>query len=204
MLGPTGKRLWMDYVDPAPGFAGRADFIHKMNIPLLFSVGLSDCQEAALSPMRVLWRVDQGRFFHESPGLSFEERKLITWEDQALSLQTWENRGEKPLTLTLLLPEGAALGQPFSFPCALHGITPVMLVQSNIAWPGGCLTLAPGERKSVFIAAAVGLPGEEEAMWEGLAVLLSYPDHEQLMTERRKNIFAGLTMCRILNATMKK
>lgn len=184
MLGPTGKRLWMDYLDPAPGFAGRADFIHKMNIPLLFSVGRADCREAALSPMRVLWQADGSRFFHESSGLSFEERKLITWEDQALSLQTWENRGEKPLTLTLLLPEGAALGKPFSFPCALHGVTPVMLVKSGEAWPGGCLTLAPGERKSVFVAAAVGLPGEEEAMSDGLDALLSRPAPEQLMAEK--------------------
>ena len=32
MLGPTGKRLWVDYLDGAPGFSGRVDFIQLVGI----------------------------------------------------------------------------------------------------------------------------------------------------------------------------
>ena len=186
MLGPTGKRLWMDYLDPAPGFAGRADFIHKMNIPLLFSVGRRGRAEGTLSPLRALWRPDESQFFHESPGLSFSERKLITWEDQALSLQTWENRGQEPLALTLLLPPGAALGKPFPFPCRQHGITPVLLVKSSEAWRQGSIILTPGEKRSFLVCGAVGLPGEEAAMAEGLNALLARGDYEALMEEKHR------------------
>ena len=184
MLGPTGKRLWMDYLDPAPGFSGRADFIHKMNIPLLFSVGRNGRADGTLSPLRVLWRVDESQFFHESPGLTFTERKLITWEDQALSLQTWENHSRAPLTLTLLLPQGAALGKPFAFPCCHHGITPVMLVKSSETWCNGSVTIKPGEKRRLLICAAVGLPGEEQAMAAGLDALLVLGDYEGLMDEK--------------------
>ena len=184
MLGPTGKRLWMDYLDPAPGFSGRADFIHKMNIPLLFSVGRNGSAEGRLSPVRVLWRVDESRFFHESPCLAFTERKLITWEDQALSLQTWENRSREPLTLKLLLPQGAALGEPFAFPCSSHGITPVLLVKSSEPWQEEGITIKPGETRSLFMAAAVGLSGEEQAMTAGLDDLLARGDYEALMDEK--------------------
>ena len=38
LLGPTGARLWADCLERAPGFMGCVDFIHKLNLPLLFTV----------------------------------------------------------------------------------------------------------------------------------------------------------------------
>ena len=38
LLGPSGARLSADVLDPVPGFRGRLDLIHKMNIPLLYWV----------------------------------------------------------------------------------------------------------------------------------------------------------------------
>ena len=188
MLGSTGKRLWMDYLDPVPGFSGRADFIHKMNLPLLFSVGFP-AEGSTFPPVRVQWRMDECRVHAQSGAFSFYERKLITWEDQALSFQVWENKTDNPLTLTLRLPEGAALGTPCPFPVSLHGITPVMLAGSTVPWIHGRLILAPKEKRRFLLAAAVGLPGEEDGMSRALSALLAEKDAEGLMDQKaRENV----------------
>lgn len=178
MLGPTGRRLWMDYLDPAPGFSGRADFIHKMNLPLLYAVA---CEAGGPPVFRPEWHVSDSRDVLENDAFVLTERKLITWEDQAVSWQVWENKTDAPLTLTLRLPEGAAPDRPFAFPCAQHGVTPVMLFRSGAPWPDGALTLRPRERRGILLAAAVGLPGEEAALAAGLEPLLGDPDPERLM-----------------------
>lgn len=186
MLGPTGKRLWMDYLDPLQGFSGRADFIHKMNLPLLFSVRCVGYAEEALSPIRVQWQVNESRVHSENEAFSFSERKLITWEDQALSYQTWENKLDHPLTLELVFPEGASLDMAFSFPCTLHGITPVMMVHSSASWINQKIILQPGEKRSFLLAAAMGLPGEEEKMRAGLSSLFEHKNLEALMDEKAR------------------
>ncbi len=183
LLGPTGRRLWMDYLDPAPGFSGRADFIHKMNLPLLFSVAREGCGKD-LEPISALWQPDESVFSFQSASFSFCERKTVTWEDQAISLQTWENRSGRAMTLRLLLPEGADADRPFVFPCTNHGITPVMCFAAGPEWTDGALTLAPGEKRTFLLAAAVGLAGEEEEMAAGLSALFSAGDPERLMQEK--------------------
>lgn len=50
LLGPTGRRLFADYLDKTPGFWGRIDFIHKLNLPGLYRVlpvGMEEMLEAA-------------------------------------------------------------------------------------------------------------------------------------------------------------
>ena len=186
MLGPTGKRLWMDYLDPLPGFSGRADFIHKLNLPLLFSVGFPAEGDTAFPPVRVQWRMDESRVYAQTDTFSFFERKLITWEDQALSCQVWENKTDKPLTLALCLPEGATLGAPYAFPVSLHGITPVMLAGSTIPWTNGLITIEPKEKRRFLLAAAVGLPGEESKMALELSALLKAQAPEELMDQKAR------------------
>ena len=44
MLGPTGARLSADVLAPVPGFEGRLDLIHKMNLPLLYAVDVQEPQ----------------------------------------------------------------------------------------------------------------------------------------------------------------
>ncbi len=190
MLGPTGKRLWMDYLDPAPGFSGRADFIHKMNLPLLFSVRRADRAECTLSPARMNWQVNEGRLAYSDGGVSLEERKLITWDDLALSFQVWENRSGRTVTLELVLPDGAAAGALYAFPCRAHGVTPVMLVGCGAPWAGNRLTLPPGETRRFLIAAAVGLPEERDALASRVEAALRRPDPETLMDEQARAYMA--------------
>ena len=179
LLGPAGRRLWVDCLKPAPGFEGCVDFVHKQNIPILFSVR---AEGRALAPMQTLWRPDESRFRFEDASLAFSERKLITWRDQALSLQTWENRSDAPLRLRLRLPEGCVPGEPYAFPCAAHGVAPVMVVMSGADFAGG-VTVAPGETFRTLIGAALGVSGEERAMAEALRALIGRPDPDTLMDE---------------------
>jgi hypothetical protein len=103
LLGPTGARLWADYLDPVPGFRGRIDFIHKLNIPLLFSMTCEGGPEE-MTPLDSVWRPSMLEMNWRDSAVSFKEYKFITWDDQAVSLQTWENRGTKEVRLLLNLP----------------------------------------------------------------------------------------------------
>ncbi len=177
MLGPTGARLSADYVNPAPGFAGRFDLIHKMNLPLLFSVRLRG-RDLLLEPMRAVWTPDETVFSYRDDEIEFTEHKWITWEDQAVSWQRWENLTGREMTLELVLPQGASMPQgglpgAYAFPCAVHGLTPVMRVLPDLGWENGTLTLPPYAAAEFTIAAAVGLPGDEKALEDGLRALFA-------------------------------
>ncbi|MDT0267525.1 trehalase family glycosidase [Streptomyces sp. DSM 44915] len=162
LLGPTGARLWADVLTEDPGFVGVIDVVHKLNMPMLFTVaarrGGNDA--GAAGPADVEWRPSslrvEGRL---GGGLSFRERKTISWEDVALSEQTWRNEGELPVVLRLSVDRAW---------CAVedghaHGFRPVpergFTVSCSVAasrdelWEG--LALGPGEEAVLRVAAAV-------------------------------------------------
>ena len=182
LLGPTGARLWMDYLDPLPGFAGRADFIHKINLPMLFTVA-AEGQPLQLIPAQSRWTPDETRVHYENDLLCFDERKTITWDDCAVSLQRWENRSDNTVTLSLSLPDGAAEGEVFAFPVCNHGVEPVMLCRAQGFGEGGSITLAPGGKAEVLIAAAVALRGEEDQLAPRLERLMDGREPELLLDQ---------------------
>lgn len=161
LLGPTGARLWADYVEAVPGFAGRFDFIHKVNIPLLFAVtaaGRPRCMDTAASE----WFPSRLRLSYEDERLSFEETKFIAWEDCAVSCQTWTNRSGEELRLSAEVPPGfrpdgkGGLRGGFDIPFYSFDIDACVLA-SDAGLLGGGLTLKPGERKTFVVAAALGI-----------------------------------------------
>lgn len=160
LLGPTGARLWADALEPAPGFWGNVDFIHKMNLPLVFSVQVEGAARK-LEPMIADWYPDELVQRYDTLDFRFFERKLITWQDVAVSYQRWENTGVDTLCLNLCLPEGAQLNVPYTFPKDAHGVEPVMQVRSTEKWENGSLRLAPGEHVEFLLAAAFALPEED-------------------------------------------
>jgi hypothetical protein len=167
LLGPSGARLWADYLDPVPGFRGRLDFIHKLNIPLLFSVSCEGGPEE-MSPPDSVWRPSMLEMNWQDEALRFREYKFITWKDQAVSLQTWENRGAKEVKLLLNLPPcfGSAPSSPgplldggWAFarlPLTIHGIKPVCVFFCPEKLREGPFTLRPGERAEFILSMAVG------------------------------------------------
>ncbi len=183
LLGPTGARLWADYLDSAPGFLGRTDFIHKLNLPLLFTLKAGE-RDPLLMPADAVWYPDELRLTYECSAFSFNERKLITWQDEAISLQCWVNRSKEPLTLQYILPVGAKEDEIYTFPTDLHGLKVIMLSRTDPRFVNGAYTLRPGETLRFLAVAALGLAGEEEALWQKTSAALTAPDPEMLFNEK--------------------
>ncbi|MGB3028422.1 MGH1-like glycoside hydrolase domain-containing protein [Paradevosia shaoguanensis] len=169
LLGSTGARLWADYLDDAPGFSGALDFIHKINMPLLFSVE-SDGRTATV-PSEVEWRPSHLTSRTSFGDLSLEERKFITWEDEAISIQRWHNGSDKPVTLRVRIDsewvhgDGAvARGERL---IEAHGFTLLTVIAVNEPglWTG--LTIPSGTSVDLVIAAAVGIAESDD--WTMLA-----------------------------------
>lgn len=182
LLGPTGARLWMDYLEPEPGFVGRADFIHKINLPLLFSSTVN-AELLRMIPAESRWTPDETCIRYEDDRLCLEERKTITWDDCAVCLQHWENRSEEPMRISLVLPAGAQVGRLHTFPVCNHGIVPVMLCRASGFDGDGCLTLLPGECRTVVIAAALALSGEENLLAPRLNTLFDGREPQRLLDD---------------------
>lgn len=164
LLGPTGARLWADYLNPEPGFAGRFDFIHKVNIPLLFQVtaNLTDSFE----PCRTEWHPSHLRMVYEDHRLYLVEQKFITWDDCAVSCQTWTNRSQQELVLRLVTDE---LRFPKLDGDFIHGRIELehysFIIKGVIAVSDPALLMEvrvkPGETKQLIVAAAYGIEGQD-------------------------------------------
>ncbi|TDD67648.1 hypothetical protein E1262_18535 [Jiangella aurantiaca] len=163
LLGPTGARLWADFLEERPGFVGAIDLVHKLNIPLLFTVTgveLPAPWEARWRPSRLtVWASAFGAGAGASgAGVEFAEDKFVTWDDCAVSRQVWTNRGSAPVTLRLEVDRSWIGAAGFgSRPVERHGFTVLALVRPSVEalWDG--LTVGPGERADVVVAAALGL-----------------------------------------------
>jgi hypothetical protein len=164
LLGPTGARLWADYLDPQPGFSGRFDFIHKINLPLLYTVtaNLTDSFE----PCRATWMPSRLIMEYEGNRLALREEKFITWNDCAVSCQTWTNRSGEELALRLGV-DGEKLRETAEG--VLHGTFPIEHYSFDIAAavavsdPGLVreVRISPGESRRFVIAAALGIEGRD-------------------------------------------
>lgn len=173
LLGPTGRRLFADYLDKTPGFWGRIDFIHKLNLPGLYRVlpqGMEDASEAA----EAVWYPSHLHLSFSRDGVSFSEDKWITWEDAAVSCQRWENHTAAPLTLRFEAchalsshPLGGA--RAFTWDVNSHDFA---LVGGMVSRPEGlcregCLTVPPGQIVELRLAAALDCrshAGEKEML----------------------------------------
>lgn len=148
LLGPTGARLWADYLDEVPGFCGAIDFIHKINLPRLFTI--TNSRGSFAPPADVEWRPSHLTVRQRYSGLELVERKFITGDDCAVSVQTWTNDSGAPVDLRLQV--GAA-----EWSIERLGIRPRMVVVCSDNRIRNGLKLGPGERTEFAIAAAVGL-----------------------------------------------
>lgn len=165
LLGPTGARLWADYLDPEAGFSGRFDFIHKVNIPLLFKV--TQNLERSLEPCRTEWLPSHLLMEYESGRLTLSERKFIAWNDCAVSCQTWSNLSGEELVLRLETYEDAFRDRRGRH---LYGLFPIEHYSFDIAGVIAVsdprlleeVRLQPGESATFIVAAALGIAGKDD------------------------------------------
>jgi hypothetical protein len=162
VLGSTGARLWADYLEEMPGFVGAIDFIHKVNIPTLFSV--SNSSGVPASPADVQWRPSHATVRQSWGGLRLLERKFISWDDCAVSLQAWTNNGDSAIELLIavdsdwmLAPDAAGFAWGERDMPNRQGLRLRAAVATDDLrlWSG--LWLAPGEQVEIRVAAAVGV-----------------------------------------------
>ena len=161
LFSPTGERLFVDYLDKKPGFCGRIDFIHKINITQLFEVTCSTNPDFAAA--QTMWYPSRLTLDYEDEDVCLHETKMITKNDIAFSVQTWKNKSEDAITLQLVVrPELLEVekGNGFCnswFELKQHSHN--CLIGVGVNWNAGktdTLQVQPGEEITFVAAAATG------------------------------------------------
>ncbi len=161
LAGSGGARLFADYLDASAGFAGRIDFIHKRNMPSLFRI-LCEGMPEIFEPVETVWHPSHLFMRYETRCLVFEEIKFITWQDQAVSCQRWQNKGKQTITLKFEAPVGFTVQE-------CDGCLYVEEEEERLGFRvigaicsdngihlSGSLQIAPGKSAVFMIAAAMG------------------------------------------------
>lgn len=129
-LGPTGRRLFAEALEQKPGFVGCIDFIHKLNIPMLFTL---HCGQIHWDTASITWQPSHLTMTYQDEHFSYLETKIVTWDDCAISVFQITNNSECPLPIKvecctqrfIQTLHGFSLEMHFecSIPQLLHGIT---------------------------------------------------------------------------------
>lgn len=164
LLGPTGSRLWADFLWSSPGFTGAIDFIHKLNLPSLFTVQCDIVK--SYEPNKVNWYPSHMTMEFSNNHVHLQESKFITWDDCAVSCQTWKNIGQNDVFLKLVPNEQLfqSIDSSYcsgSFEAAHYDFTLISVLSSNHAEIGNGIVLQPGQSVELVIATAFGLQETE-------------------------------------------
>ncbi len=149
-LGPTGRRMWAE-LRARPGFVGCIDFIHKTNIPALFTLEIPGVY---WETMRVRWRPSSLHTMLRDGRIDYEEERFITWDDCAYSLIRLRNTSGDALALRL-----DVLNDPI--PAAAHGYRPIMAFETTAPHLLEETALASGEEIAFIACAALALEAAE-------------------------------------------
>jgi hypothetical protein len=165
LLGPAGNRLFVDYLDRYPGFRGRIDFIHKVNLSEIFSVS---CEELSgkLDAMQSVWYPEYLETSFTGSHIHLHEIKFITQEDCAVSIQHWENRSNKPVKLTLTYePEHCSVfkgkKKKVVSPVTEHGYQFYYCIVSNTFAQKDSYVLEEKGSVDMITVAAFGIAGKD-------------------------------------------
>ena len=141
-----------------PGLWGRIDYIHKLNLPGLFTVSCDALDETL--PYGYVWRPSHLTQTYENSRLRYEEKKFITWRDVAVSCQWWVNKSDQPLELRLSLWDGlfgaggrAGSFQPPEYTFAIAG----RFAAKGAFEEGNILVIPPQGSIGFALAAALSL-----------------------------------------------
>jgi len=168
-FGPTGRRLWVNYLDERPGFVGRIDFIHRINIPFLFLLTVErDGEDLAWESVEHSWYPSHLVMEFRSGPVILRERKFVAWDDVAVDVVEVMNNGSEAISLKCSIPG--------DFTRAVEAIARDRLGRSLALWfrsvapgvdggeslEGPKFRVDPESSMQVIAAAAVGLEGEAD------------------------------------------
>src|SRR5699024_7117357 len=168
------------------------DFIHKVNIPLLFTV--TNNLVRSFEPYQAEWYPSHLHFTYECGKLTLTDRKYITWDDCAVSYQTWTNTSGEEMVLQLATYEDFFTRDGNR----LHGVFPIEHKNYDVATAvavsdAGLLEgvrLQAGETKEFIIVAACGISEVDEMqtlMERAAAIAESTQSGEQLFETHVQN-----------------
>jgi len=177
LLGPTGARLWADYLTDSPGFAGAIDYIHKLNIPLLFTVdpfvpdpgsGKDDLPRARSDePADTAWFPSHLQMSRSYGALRLHERKTITWDDRAVSEQQWTNNGATAVVLRLCWDPGWCRRESQVVrgrrTIERHGFTVCLAITCDIDSLLDGVVVEPGQSIQATVQATLTLEDEQQS-----------------------------------------
>ena len=75
LFGPVGNRLFAETLEKKPGFVGRIDFIHKINITSLFEVTCSTDPDFGTG--KAVWYPSHMTFDYADEDIVFQDRKSV-------------------------------------------------------------------------------------------------------------------------------
>lgn len=157
LFGPVSKRLFADCLDRKPGFCGNIDFIHKVNIDVLFETVCSTNPDWLTSS--TVWYPTRLVMTYEDEKINFEESKLLTQNDIAYCVQKWTNKTAEDITISLVVNPSCPVrkdGDRFiiSSDVTVHGI----LINAVVGWnqKDTETVVKAGETIELVVAAAVG------------------------------------------------
>lgn len=158
LFGPTAERLFADCLDKKPGFCGHIDFIHKVNLNMLFEVECSEDIDWFMAS--TVWYPSHLVMTYKDENVEFEESKHININDIAFSKQTWKNTSDHDMTLTLKVePVGCVIKENGKY-TYFHMEAPLRdyRVGACVGWSldGKEVSLAPGEEITFIAAASAG------------------------------------------------
>ncbi len=171
LMGPAGNRLFVDYLDRIAGFRGRIEYLQKVNLTEIAAVTCPDL-EWEMECMEAVWYPELLRMEFENSELHFTEEKFITRQDEAVSLQTWINKGNRDLRLSFSCqPENCLTEMGAEKESWIrHVISPVTEHGYQFYFYVFCedfcqvreYILKPGETKEIRMIAVFGLAGENQ------------------------------------------
>ncbi|HHV10550.1 MAG TPA: hypothetical protein GXX75_09780 [Clostridiales bacterium] len=164
LMGPSGNRLFVDYLDRYPGFRGRIDFIHKVNLGEIFSVSCEELSDK-FDYMQSVWHPEYLEVSLDECNIHFHEIKFITQDDCAVSIQHWENAGRKPVRLILSYePDQCQVfkgEKKVVSPAIVHGYQFYYCVESNTFSQEDSYILKEKECTDIITVAAFGVAGKD-------------------------------------------
>lgn len=157
LFGPVSERLFADCLDRKPGFCGNIDFIHKVNIDVLFETMCSTNPDWTLA--KTVWYPTRLVMSYEDDDIVFEESKLLSQNDIAYSVQKWTNKSSEDISVELIVNPSCPVRKDgkyhiISSDKTVHGV----LINAVVGWnmPEDKVIIKSGDSIEIIAAAAVG------------------------------------------------
>lgn len=142
---------------------GSFEFVHKINIPRLFSISvILDGKPLALEMRSHTWYPSHLETTFECDSVKLTESKFITWDDCAVDIVRAVNLSSSPVSVSLRVdfghgPDELAPSPEWCF--RTHGET--VYVRSGVKGAAGNVVLAPGASVEQIVASALAFDANE-------------------------------------------